>query len=292
MNSVFLERKQSLDTIKTIRDTAKVIKLEASLDPPEGLFTKCESCGAGTPKRTFEEALKVCPKCGFHNKAGAYERLNMLTDEYTELDRELPRKNPIDFPDYEKKLAAQAKKSGLEEAVVTADGVISGIKAVVCVLDSGFLMGSMGSVVGEKITRAVEYADANSRPLIIFSASGGARMQEGIYSLMQMAKTSAAIKRFSDNGGLFISYLTHPTTGGVTASFASLGDIILAEPDALIGFAGPRVIEQTIRQSLPEGFQRAEFVLEHGFIDSIVERRNMKQTISQLLELHGGVADE
>lgn len=209
-----------------------------------------------------------------------------------ELNAQLVGGDPLGFPGYMTKLTAQREKTGMPEAVVTAEGQIGGIRAVVCVLDCAFFMGSMGTAVGEKIALAVERAQQRRLPLIIFSASGGARMQEGILSLMQMAKTSAAIAAFQDAGGLYISVLTHPTTGGVAASFASLGDIMLAEPDALIGFAGPRVIEQTIGQKLPEGFQRSEFQQAHGFIDQIVPREAMKPTLIQLLKLHGyGVND-
>ena len=195
--------------------------------------------------------------------------------------------DPLSFPGYAQKLAAQREKTGMAEAMLCAQGEIDGMRAVVCVLDSGFFMGSMGTAVGEMAARAIEFARERALPLIIFSASGGARMQEGILSLMQMAKTAAAIEDFKARGGLYISVLTHPTTGGVAASFASLGDIMLAEPDALIGFAGPRVIEQTIGQKLPEGFQRSEFQLEHGFLDAIVPREAMKATLAQLLRLHG-----
>jgi acetyl-CoA carboxylase carboxyl transferase subunit beta len=205
-----------------------------------------------------------------------------------ELNADLKANDPNDFPEYKDKLSAQKQKTGLEEAAVTAVGKIGGHKAVTIVLDSRFFMGSMSSIVGEKVTRAVEYATNKHLPLIIFSASGGARMQEGIYSLMQMAKTAAAIEEFSASGGLYISYLTHPTTGGVTASFASLGDITLAEPGALIGFAGPRVIEQTIHKKLPKGFQRSEYLESHGFVDMIVERSEMKSTLKKLIELHKG----
>lgn len=219
----------------------------------------------------------------------AAQRLSATFDPGTmaPLFAQLTGGDPLSFPGYLSKLAAQQEKTGMREAVMAAEGDICGMRAVVCVLDSGFFMGSMGTAVGEMITRAIEHARDHRLPLIIFSASGGARMQEGILSLMQMAKTSAAIADFSAQGGLYISVFTHPTTGGVTASFASLGDIILAEPDALIGFAGPRVIEQTIGQRLPEGFQRSEFHQDHGFIDQIVPRERMKDTLGQLLRLHG-----
>ncbi len=195
-------------------------------------------------------------------------------------------KNPLDFPGYEEKLLNQQQKTGMKEAVLTGTGKISGYKVVVCAMDSRFMMASMGTAVGEKITRACEYAAKNRLPLIIFAASGGARMQEGILSLFQMAKTAAAVARHGEEGNLFISVLTHPTTGGVTASFASLGDVILAEPGALIGFAGPRVIEQTIGQELPEGFQSAEYLLEHGFVDQVVPRTDLRQTLAFLLQVH------
>lgn len=219
---------------------------------------------------------------------GGWARLNLVFDEGTarELAMEAHGEDPLGFPGYADKLAAQRAKTGLDEAAVAAEGRIGGERAVVCALDSRFMMGSMGTGVGERVTRAVEHAAAHRLPLIIFSASGGARMQEGVFSLLQMAKTSAAIARFQEAGGLFISVLTHPTTGGVTASFASLGDITLAEPGALIGFAGPRVIEQTIGERLPEDFQRSEFQLAHGFVDQIVPRERMRETLALLLRLH------
>ena len=285
MDSIFSQRKGALELLKSLRPQKVNQK---SIDPPEGLFVRCDGCHTGHPKSILKDNCYVCPKCGNHLKIGAPTRFSMIFDDgnYKEVLKKTVRYNPISFPEYEKKLEGLSKKSGLSEAAVTAVGMISGKKTVVSVLDCSFLMGSMGSVVGEKITQSVEYAKKNKLPLIIFSASGGARMQEGIFSLMQMAKTSAALKRFSDEGGFYLSYLTNPTTGGVTASFASLGDIILAEPGALIGFAGPRVIEQTIHQKLPEGFQRAEFVLEHGFVDHIVSRKEMRETIARLLNFH------
>ena len=232
--------------------------------------------------------LSVCPKCGYHFPIGAYYRLSTILDpgSFRELFEKLPAADPLSFTGYRAKVEAAQRKTGLTEAVVTATGTIGGRKCVVGVLDSRFFMGSMSAAVGEKITLAIEYATKNRLPLILFAASGGARMQEGILSLMQMAKTSAALARFSEKGLLYISVLTDPTTGGVTASFASLGDIILAEPGALIGFAGPRVIQQTIGQTLPEGFQRAEFQEEHGFVDAVVPRLQMRDTLAQLLRLH------
>ena len=241
-------------------------------------------------RQIWAKSLFVCPNCGNHQPIGAYYRLSLVLDSgsFRELDEELAPQDVLGFPGYTDKLAAQTQKTGLSEAAVTAVGRIGGVAVVAAVLDSRFFMGSMSTAVGERVTRAIEYAAAKKLPLVIFSASGGARMQEGIFSLMQMAKTSAAIERFSAKGGLYISVLTHPTTGGVTASFASLGDIMLAEPGALIGFAGPRVIEQTIGERLPEGFQRSEFQMEHGFVDKVVPRSELRATLIQLLQLHAG----
>ncbi len=254
---------------------------------PEGVA--CQRCGAVTGRKDLVRSQYVCPACGYHHRIGAYFRLSLILDSgsFRELDEGLTSTNPLQFPGYEEKLEDARQKTGLNEAVVTAAGRIEGWRVAVGVLDSRFLMGSMSAAVGEKVTRLIEYATKNRLPLILFSASGGARMQEGILSLMQMAKTSAALARHSQRGGLFISVLTDPTTGGVTASFASLGDIILAEPGALIGFAGARVIEQTIGQKLPEGFQRAEYLEEHGFVDRIVPRRQLRAVLAQLLRLHG-----
>ena len=254
--------------------------------PPQ--FVDCEKCGRRATRQIWNKAQYVCPNCGVHLPIGGYYRLNLILDKgsFRELDADLAPQDVLQFPGYPEKLEAQTGKTGLKEAVITATGRIEGTPVVAAVLDSRFFMGSMSTTVGEKITRAVEHATAKHLPLIIFSASGGARMQEGIFSLMQMAKTSAAIERFSARGGLYISVLTHPTTGGVTASFASLGDIMLAEPGALIGFAGPRVIEQTIGEKLPAGFQRSEFQYEHGFVDKVVPRTEMRETLAQLLRLH------
>ena len=230
----------------------------------------------------------VCPLCGYHFPIGAYYRLSVTLDHGSvrELFPRLGPRDPLTFPGYKEKLKATQRKTGLNEAVVSAVGTIDGRRCVAGVLDSRFFLGSMSSAVGEKLTLTIEYAWKNRLPLILFSASGGARMQEGILSLMQMAKTSAALGRFDQRGLLYISVLTDPTTGGVTASFASLGDVILAEPGALIGFAGPRVIQQTIGETLPEGFQRAEFQMEHGFVDAVVPRDKMRETLSRLLRLH------
>lgn len=255
---------------------------------PDGLYTKCESCHEMILTEDFTQNAYVCPKCGHYMKIGAYERIKMVFDAQTfeEWDEEFTGGNPCHFKGYEEKLGDLQRDTGLNEAVITGKGKIDGMEAAVGVCDTRFLMGSMGYAVGEKLTRAIERATVEKLPLIIFTCSGGARMQEGIVSLMQMEKTAAALKKFDAAGGLYITVLTNPTTGGVTASFAMLGDIILAEPQALVGFAGPRVIRQTIGEELPEGFQRTEFLLEHGLIDNIVERRFLKQTLSTLLRLH------
>ena len=254
----------------------------------EPQFVECKQCGRRAARTLWTKSLFVCPNCGYHMPIGGYYRLSLVLDHgsFRELDADLPPQDVLSFPDYSEKLAAAQNKTGLREAAVTATGRIGGVACVVAVLDSRFFMGSMSTAVGEKITRAVEYAAAKRLPLVIFSASGGARMQEGIFSLMQMAKTSAALERFNRSGGLYVSVLTHPTTGGVTASFASLGDITLAEPGALIGFAGPRVIEQTIGEKLPDGFQRSEFQLEHGFVDQVVPRTELKEVLTRILQLH------
>lgn len=285
MNNLFKQRKERLNRLKSIRESRKD-KTEENSMPVKKI--KCPSCGKEILKQDFVENLYVCPFCGYHHPISAYVRLSYILDHgsFHELNRKLVGRDPLEFPDYALKLAKQREKTGLSEAVVTCTGKIDGRKAVFAVMDSRFLMGSMGVAVGEKITRAIEYAQKSKLPLIIFAASGGARMQEGILSLMQMAKTSAAIENFSKSGGLYIAFLTHPTTGGVSASFAGLGDITLAEPGALIGFAGPRVIEQTIGEKLPEGFQRAEYLEEHGFLDHIISRSEMRDTLSLLLRFH------
>ena len=238
---------------------------------PEGLLRKCNKCGAAIIAEDVKNGYYICPKCHGYFRVHAYRRVEMLADEgsFEEWDKEMDFVNPLDFKGYEEKVKSLKERTRLSEAVVTGKITINGNPAVIGVCDGRFLMASMGWIVGEKITRAVERATAEKLPVIIFACSGGARMQEGIVSLMQMEKTSAALKRHSDAGQLYISVLTDPTTGGVTASFAMLGDIILAEPKALIGFAGPRVIEQTIGQKLPKGFQRSEFLLDHGFVDRI-----------------------
>ncbi|MEG1505073.1 MAG: acetyl-CoA carboxylase carboxyltransferase subunit alpha, partial [Lachnospiraceae bacterium] len=265
-------------------------KEETSAVPevPEGLFKKCNSCKSAIFTEDVKKHDYICPKCGNYFRVHAFRRVEMIadTDTFEEWDQGLTVGNPMNYKGYEEKIAKLQEKTNLEEAIITGQASIDGNKVALGVMDGRFMMASMGEVVGEKITRAVERATKEKLPVILFTCSGGARMQEGIFSLMQMAKTSAALKRHSDAGLLYIPILTNPTTGGVTASFAMLGDIILAEPEALIGFAGPRVIEQTIGQKLPEGFQKSEFLLEHGFIDQIVKREEMKEVLSQILSLH------
>lgn len=283
MESIFAKRRSRLLALKALRDGQRH-------GTPRGAEESvCPKCSGTCTGRELSDALYVCPRCGYHYPVGAYYRLSTILDSgsFRELNEKLRSVDPLRFPGYREKLAEAQRRTGLPEAAVTALGTIDGQKVVAAVLDSRFLMGSMSAAVGEKITLAVETAIKQRRPLIIFSASGGARMQEGILSLMQMAKTAAALARFSDRGGLFLSVLTDPTTGGVTASFASLGDIILAEPGALIGFAGRRVIQQTIDQTLPEDFQRAEYQQAHGFVDAIVPRTELRSTLSRLLALHG-----
>lgn len=255
---------------------------------PDGTWVKCKECGKIIYQKEINE-YKICPKCGGHFRLSAAERIKITCDKETfhEFDSKMYSKNPMEYPGYENIIKKAQDKSSLKDAVVTGKCKIEGIAAVICVMDCHFMMGSMGSVVGEKITRAIEYSTKNQLPLIIFTTSGGARMQEGIISLMQMAKISAAVSKHNEEGLLYITVLTDPTTGGVTASFAMLGDIIISEPKALIGFAGKRVIEQTIKQELPDEFQTAEFQLEHGFIDKIVKRNELKQVLAKLLKLHG-----
>ncbi|MDR6122101.1 acetyl-CoA carboxylase carboxyl transferase subunit beta [Bacillus sp. SLBN-46] len=260
----------------------------AKNDVPEGIMTKCTSCKKIMYTKELVKNYKVCLHCGFHFQMNSYERIDSFLDEgsFEEINEDMISENPLGFPDYLEKLEKDRQKSKLNEAVVTGVGAVNGKKIVLAIMDASFRMGSMGSVVGEKITRAIEKADELSLPFIIFTASGGARMQEGALSLMQMAKTSVALKRFSENGGLIISIMTHPTTGGVSASFASLGDFNFAEPGALIAFAGRRVIEQSIREELPEDFQTAEFLLKHGQLDAIISREDLVEKITNILEIH------
>ena len=278
-NHLFLQRRERLMDLKNLREnksTRRAVKAVAG---------KCPGCSAAVPAAELAKNLYVCPQCGRHHTIGAYLRLSLLLDpgSFRELDERLASPNVLDFPGYDDKLKAVRRSTGLTEAVVSARGRIEGHECVITVLDSRFLMGSMGQVVGERITRLFERATEEKLPVVLFCCSGGARMQEGIHSLMQMAKTAQAVRRHSEAGLLYVSVLTDPTTGGVMASFAMLGDVILAEPGALIGFAGPRVIEQTIRQKLPEGFQTSEFLLEHGFVDRIVKRGQYRKTLQMLI---------
>jgi len=284
MEQLFKERKEKLHLFKSLRKKRENERKEV----PEGLYTKCPKCKELILTSKLKKNMSVCPHCGNHLKITAYERLEMIYDQgkYKELYKSTQRVNPLEFPGYDEKLEILQQKTGLNEAVVVASGKINGTKVITCVMDSRFLMGSMSSIVGDKITKAIEHATKRKYPLIIFTASGGARMQEGIISLMQMAKTTSAIAKLNEAGLLYISVLTDPTYGGVTASFASIADIVLAEPGAMIGFAGKRVIQQTIGESLPEGFQTAEFLLEHGFIDKIVERKDLKDTLYKIIKFH------
>lgn len=280
----------------------KLLKLGAQSHPsldqpiaiPDGVFVKCDTCGASLYERVLAKNLFVCPVCQNHFRIDAYQRLDYVIDSQTfiPLDSNLMSTNPLHMPGYEDKIIKARKASGLKDAFLSGAAKIVGIEVAIGVLDSHYMMGSMGSVVGEKVTRLIEFAIREELPLIIFSASGGARMQEGIFSLMQMAKTSSALQKLDDAKGLFISVMTHPTTGGVAASFASLGDINIAEKSSLIGFAGPRVIKQTIQQDLPEGFQTAEFQLSHGQVDMVIHRQDMKKTLYHILKLHIEVHNE
>lgn len=275
-----------VDKIKKREQVAR--NIPKKVDIPVGKWLKCEKCKEILYKETVRENYNICPNCGAYFRMHINKRIEMILDEgtYQRFDLNIDTSNPLNLEDYPKKIKALREKTGLEEAVACGTGKIKGEDVVICIMDSGFLMGSMGAVVGEKIRYAIEKAIELRYPLIIFCVSGGARMQEGIISLMQMAKTTAAISKLNKAGLLYISVLTDPTYGGVTASFASIADIILAEPGAMIGFAGQRVIKQTIGESLPEGFQTAEFLLEHGFIDKIVERKNLKNTLYDLIQFH------
>lgn len=280
-----LFKKKNYITIQHVQNT-KNEEIE-SPSIPDGLWLKCKYCKKTVYKKDIGE-YKICPHCGGNFRIGAMERIALITDEnsFEEINGNMCAKNPMGYPDYDVTIKKAQEKSGLKDGVVTGLCTINGYKAVIAVMDSNFMMGSMGSVVGEKVTRAVEKATALKLPIIIFTTSGGARMQEGIISLMQMAKVSAALSKHNDAGLLYITVLTDPTTGGVSASFGMLGDIILAEPKTLIGFAGQRVIEGTINEKLPEGFQTAEFQLEHGFVDKIVRRDELKETIGKILKMH------
>jgi acetyl-CoA carboxylase carboxyl transferase subunit beta len=274
-------KKRKYATITIPTETAKN-------DVPEGIMTKCPLCKKIMYTKELVKNVKVCLHCGHHFPMNSKERIDSFIDEgsFIEFNENMISKNPLNFPDYLEKLEGDRQKTKLNEAVVTGIGTVNGQRIVLAIMDATFRMGSMGSVVGEKITLAIEKADELSIPFIIFTASGGARMQEGALSLMQMAKTSVALKKFSDHGGLIISIMTHPTTGGVSASFASLGDFNLAEPGALIAFAGRRVIEQSIREELPEDFQTSEFLFKHGQLDAIITRPELIEKITIILEIH------
>jgi acetyl-CoA carboxylase carboxyl transferase subunit beta len=261
-------------------------KKTSEKDVSENLWAKCKKCEQIIYNKELDENFKICPKCGCYFRLSARERISLLLNPKSlkEYDKEISPVDALKFPEYENKLVQSQKKTNLQDAVITGEGKIGKSNVVICVLDFGFMGGSMGTVVGEKITRAIETAVKKRFPVVIVSASGGARMQEGIFSLMQMVKTSSAIARLHSAGLPYISVLTDPTTGGVTASFAMLGDINIVEPKSLIGFAGPRVIRQTIRQNLPEGFQSAEFLLEHGMVDAVVDRKDLKSCMEKLLE--------
>ena len=277
-----------IDKVKKVNKEEKSVKNEKASDMLIGKWVKCDDCKEILYKEDVHKNLSVCPNCGKHFRLSARRRIKQIADEGTfeEIGKDILTKDPLKFEGYLKKVESLKEKTKIEEAVKCGTCKINGEDVVLAVMDGNFLMGSMGSSVGERITLAIETSIQKKLPLIIFCVSGGARMQEGIISLMQMAKTSAALAKHNEAGLLYISVLTDPTTGGVTASFASLGDIILAEPNALIGFAGPRVIEQTMKQKLPEGFQSSEFLLEHGFIDKIVERKDMKDVLTQIIKLH------
>lgn len=277
-----------IDKIKKVNKQEKQEKNEKASDMMIGKWIKCDNCKQILYKEEVHNNFSVCPNCGKHFRISSRRRIKQIADEGTfeEIGAEVETQDPLNFDGYLKKIETLREKTKINEAVKCGTCEINGEKAVLAVMDSNFMMGSMGSCVGERITLAIEKSIELKLPLVIFCVSGGARMQEGIISLMQMAKTSAALAKHNKAGLLYISILTDPTTGGVTASFASLGDVILAEPNALIGFAGPRVIEQTINQKLPEGFQRSEFLLEHGFVDKIVERKDMKETLYKIIKLH------
>ncbi len=282
------QKKMIIEKIRKINKTEKRVKNEKASDMLIGKWIKCDNCKEILYKEDVHNNFSVCPNCGKHFRISARRRIKQIADEdsFVEIGADILTKDPLKFEGYLKKVEALKEKTKIEEAVKCGICRINGEEAVIAIMDGNFMMGSMGEAVGERITLAIETSIEKRLPLIIFCVSGGARMQEGIVSLMQMAKTSSALARHDDAGLLYISVLTDPTTGGVTASFASLGDIIIAEPNALIGFAGPRVIEQTIRQKLPEGFQRAEFLLEHGFVDMIVERKEMKEVLYKMLKMH------
>ena len=261
--------------------------LEGLVSVPDGMYEKCPSCEETIEMGLLQEGLWVCPLCDHHFRIHCASRIKIIFDSFKVFNHSMTTKDPLQFPGYNKKLEMLSEYTGVYDAVVCGEAKIGDSELIAVIMDPNFMIGSMGTVVGEKITRAFEKATKQKKPIVIFTASGGARMQEGIMSLMQMAKTSSAIALFNEKKGVYISVLCDPTTGGVTASFAMLGDIIIAEPKALIGFAGPRVIEQTIQTQLPEGFQSSEFLLEKGFVDKIVPRAQLKESLASILSLHG-----
>ncbi len=281
MDTIYREKKDSWMSLLRMRKEA------------EKNNRTCPKCGAIHPKNALLKNLLECPKCGFNFSMNPQERIALICDRdsFQELFPDMVTSDPLDFPGYPEKLEANQKKTGQKDAFTAGTASVKGIPIAIGILNGEFLMGSMGTAAGEKIASLADYAREKQLPLLIYSASGGARMQEGLFSLMQMAKTAAAVERFRQEGGLFLSFLTNPTTGGVSASYASLGDLILAEPDALIGFAGPRVIRQTINEELPEGFQHAEFLVEHGMIDKIIPRSRQRKTLYRILRLHGFSSD-
>jgi acetyl-CoA carboxylase carboxyl transferase subunit beta len=277
-----------MDLFQKKRKYATIPSDQTKREIPEGLMNKCPKCSTIQFSMELEKSLKVCSSCGYHFVLNGVERIQMTLDEgrLIEYDADMISENPLNFPGYDEKIAQAMEKTGLNDGVITGEGAIGGFPVIVGVMSFEFFTGTLGSVVGEKITRAIEAAMDKKLPLIIFSTSGGARMQESILALMQMAKTSAALAKFQEQGGLYISIMTDPTLGGVSASFAMLGDIIFAEPGATIGFAGRRVVEQTIRQKLPDNFQTAEFNLKHGQLDKVVHRKDMRATLIKILDIH------
>ena len=290
MKNLLEQRKSRLEEFNRVVGRKSVAY--KPFDIPNHVFSQCENCQSVIYKHDLESNLDVCPFCGHHFKIGAHKRLDVTVDKdsFKELFEKIVSTNPLDMPAYEEKLTAGKQLSKLKEAVLTGEATIEGKRIAIGILDSNFMMGSMGSAVGEKVTRLIEHATKERLPLVIFSASGGARMQESILSLMQMAKTSAALNKHDAAGLLYISVLTNPTTGGVAASFASLGDINIAERSSVIGFAGARVIKQTIGQDLPPGFQTSHFQLTHGQVDMVVKRQKMRMILSNLIALHGGIS--
>jgi len=277
-----------MDLFQKKRKYATIPSDQTKREIPEGLMNKCPQCSTIQFSMELEKSLKVCSSCGYHFLLNGVERIQMTLDEghLIEYDADMVSENPLNFPGYEEKIAQAMEKTGFNDGVITGEGAIGGFPVVFAVMSFEFFTGTLGSVVGEKITRAIEAAMEKKMPLIIFSTSAGARMQESILALMQMAKTSAALAKFQEQGGLYISVMTDPTLGGVSASFAMLGDIIIAEPGATIGFAGRRVVEQTIRQKLPDNFQTAEFNLKHGQLDKVVHRKDMRATLIKILDIH------